>query len=401
MTIRTMSATLALVLLATADLAFSQAVDGYKTAKSNVVGAEYPQVNAERRGRFRISAPQADKVELNLGGRHAMTKDEKGVWTLTSDPLVVGFHYYSFVVDGLNVADPGSEAYFGSSWMSSGIEVPETGVDFYDMKEVPHGEVRVRPYYSKIANAWRQAYIYTPPGYDSSSKRYPVLYLQHGAGEDETGWSRQGRMNFILDNLIAAGKAKPMIVVMENGGGSAIFAGNRAGGPSANPAPGAPPNAAPAGPPARGVGPGNAAGAQFADILIHETIPMVESNYRALTGRTNRALAGLSMGAGQAWQIGTANLDKFAYIGGFSGGASGDPKTAYNGVMADAKAFNKQVKVLYISIGTEENVQGARSFHEKLDQHGIRHVYFESPGTAHEWQTWRRSLYGFAPLLFR
>lgn len=380
------SMTLAVALLAATGIASGQgAGDGFKPATSNVPGAEYPQVNAERRARFRLTAPQADKVELNLGGRHAMTKDANGVWTITSDPLVVGFHYYSFVVDGLNVADPAAEAYFGSSWMSSGIEVPEPGVDFYDNKDVPHGEVRVRPYYSTIAKAWRQSWIYTPPGYDGSSKRYPVLYLQHGAGEDETGWTRQGRMNFILDNLIAAGKARPMIVVMENGGGSALFAGNRGQG----------------GVPPRGAGPGNAAGSQFADILIKETIPMVEANYRALKGRDNRAIAGLSMGAGQAWQIGTANLDKFAYIGGFSGGASGDPKTAYNGVMADAKKFNKQVKVLYISIGTEENVQGARSFHEKLDQQGIRHVYFESQGTAHEWQTWRRSLHGFAPLLFR
>jgi enterochelin esterase-like enzyme len=387
MVLRTAAFALAISLLAARGMTFSQTGGdaGFKAPVSNVPGAEYPQINSERRARFRISAPRAEKVELNLGGRHPMTKDENGMWTITTEPLVVGFHYYSFVVDGVNVADPGSEAYFGSSWMSSGIEVPETGADFYDAKNVPHGEVRVRPYFSKIANTWRQAYVYTPPGYDNSNTRYPVLYLQHGAGEDERGWTMQGRANFILDNLIAAGKAKPMIIVMENGGGSALFA-NR-GEPGANTAPGG----------ARG----NAASAQFAEILIRETIPMIEANYRTLTDRANRAIAGLSMGAGQAWQIGTANLNKFAYIGGFSGGATGEPQTAYNGVMADAKAFNKQVKVLYISIGTEENVQGARTFHQKLDQHGIKHVYYESPGTAHEWQTWRRSLNGFAPLLFR
>ncbi len=383
---KTAAIALTLSLLAAPGVMFSQAAADatFKAATSNVPGAEYPQINADRRARFRVSAPQAEKVELNLGGRHLMTKDQNGVWTITTDPLVVGFHYYSFVIDGVNVADPGSEAYFGSSWMSSGIEVPEPGVDFYDAKNVPHGEVRVRPYFSKISNAWRQAYIYTPPGYDNSNTRYPVLYLQHGAGEDERGWTMQGRANFILDNLIAAGKVKPMIVVMDNGGGSALFV-NRGG-----PAAGAP-----------GAGRGNAANSQFADILIREIIPMVESNYRALTDRANRAIAGLSMGAGQAWQIGTANLDRFAYIGGFSGGATGEPETAYNGVMANAKTFNNRVKVLYISIGTEENVQGARTFHQKLDQHGIKHVYFESPGTAHEWQSWRRSLYGFTPLLFR
>jgi enterochelin esterase-like enzyme len=388
MTLKIAAIALAVSLLVTPASSFGQSTGdaAFKPATSNVPGAEYPQIHPDRRARFRISAPQAAKVELNLGGRHAMTKDQNGLWTITTEPLVVGFHYYSFVVDGVRVADPGSEAYFGSSWMSSGIEVPEPGVDFYDAKNIPHGDVRIRPYFSKITNAWRQAYIYTPPGYDSSpDTRYPVLYLQHGAGEDERGWTMQGRANFILDNLIAEGKAKPMIVVMENGGGSALFA-NR----GAAPAPAAPVS-----------GRGNAANSQFGEILIRETIPMVEANYRVLKDRANRAIAGLSMGAGQAWQIGTANLDKFAYIGGFSGGASGEPQTAYNGVMADAKAFNKQVKVLYISIGTEENVQGARTFHQKLDQHGIKHVYFESAGTAHEWQTWRRSLHGFAPLLFR
>jgi enterochelin esterase-like enzyme len=375
---KTIVIALTIFLLAISCICFSQTAGdaSFKAATSNVAGAEYPQINSERRARFRISAPQADKVELNLGGRHPMTKDANGVWTITTDPLVVGFHYYAFTVDGVRVADPGSEGYFGSSWMSSGIEVPEPGVNFYDAKNVPHGDVRVRPYFSKIANAWRQAYVYTPPGYDSNpNTRYPVLYLQHGAGEDERGWTMQGRANFILDNLIAEGKAKPMIVVMDNGGGSALFA--------------------------PGVARGSVVNSQFAEILIREIIPMVETNYRVLNDRANRALAGLSMGAGQAWQIGTANLDKFAYIGGFSGGATGEPQTAYNGVMANAKAFNKQVRVLYISIGTEENVQGARTFHEKLDQYGIKHVYFESMGTAHEWQTWRRSLHGFAPLLFR
>ena len=387
MEVRTAAIGLAVFLPAAPALLFSQAAGDatFKAPVSNVPGAEYPQINSERRARFRLSAPRADKVELNLTGRHPMTRDENGVWTITTEPLVVGFHYYSFIVNGVNVADPGSEAYFGSSWMSSGIEVPDPGGDFYDTKNVPHGEVRVRPYFSKISNAWRHAYVYTPPGYDTSNTRYPVLYLQHGAGEDERGWTMQGRANFILDNLIAAGKAKPMIIVMENGGGSALFA-NR-GEPGANAA--------------AGRGRGNAASSQFAEILIRETMPMIEANYRTLTDRANRAIAGLSMGAGQAWQIGTANLDKFSSIGGFSGGATGEPQTAYNGVMADAKAFNKRMKVLYISIGTEENVQGARTFHQKLDQHGIKHVYYESPGTAHEWQTWRRSLHGFAALLFR
>jgi enterochelin esterase family protein len=370
----------------------------FRPATSNVPGAEFPKIDPSRRAQFRLSAPQADKVDLSLSGRHPMTKDENGVWTITTAPLVVGFHYYSFVVDGANVADPGSEAYFGSSWMSSGIEVPDPAGDFYQATNVPHGEVRVRPYFSKIANAWRQAYIYTPPGYDQNpGTRYPVLYLQHGAGEDERGWTMQGRANFILDNLIAAKRAAPMIIVMDNGGGSAIFA-NRGGGPGRAGAGRA------GGGPAGGRGGARGAGgpgSQFGEILLREIVPMVETNYRTHTDREHRAIAGLSMGAGQALRIGLANLDRFAYVGAFSGGASGDPKTIHNGVMADARAFNSRVKVLYISIGTEENVKGARTFHDSLDQQGITHEYFESEGTAHEWQTWRRSLHGFVPLLFR
>jgi enterochelin esterase-like enzyme len=372
----------------------SSADADFKPASSNVPGAEFPKLDAARRAQFRLVAPQADKVELNLSGRHAMTKDENGVWTITTAPLVVGFHYYSFVVNGASVADPGSEAYFGSSWMSSGIEVPDPAGAFYETRNVPHGEVRVRPYFSKIANAWRQAYIYTPPGYDqNTSTRYPVLYLQHGAGEDERGWTIQGRANFILDNLIAGKAAVPMIIVMDNGGGSAIFA-NRGGGARGGRAAGAPGG--------RGGARGAAGpGAQFGEILLEEIVPMVEANYRTRTDRNNRAIAGLSMGAGQALQIGLANLDRFAYIGAFSGGLNGDPNTIHNGVMANAREFNGRVKTFYISIGTEENVKGARTFHEALEQHGIRHQYFESEGTAHEWQTWRRSLHGFVPLLFR
>ncbi len=384
---------LALALLAASTPAAAQQAEAsdFKPASSNVPGAEYPQIDSQRRARFRLSAPRANTVELSLAGRHPMTRGEDGVWALTTGPLVVGFHYYSFVVDGASVADPGSEAYFGSSWMSSGIEVPDPAGDFYRAKNVPHGEVRVRPYFSKIANAWRQAYIYTPPDYDRNpNARYPVLYLQHGAGEDERGWVMQGRMNFILDNLIADNKAVPMIVVMDNGGGSAVFA-SRVGGAGRG-------GGAPAG---RGAARGAGPAAQFGEILLREIAPMVEATYRTRTDRNHRALAGLSMGAGQALQIGLANLDTFASIGGFSGGASGDPRTIHNGVMADARAFNARVKVLYISIGTEENVTGARTFHDSLTQHGIRHTYFESEGTAHEWQTWRRSLHGFAPLLFR
>jgi len=405
-----------------------------KPASTNAPGQQYPQVDSERHATFRVVAPNAQSVRVNLGGGTPLTKDENGVWTGTTRPLDPGFHYYWLVVDGVNAADPCSDSFFGSSHMWSGIEIPEEGVDFYNPKDVPHGEVRVRPYFSKITNAWRRSFVYTPPGYDQSpNQRYPVLYLQHGAGEDERAWSNQGRANFILDNLIAEGKAKPMIIVMDNGGGSALFAGGgrgpgrggppgtppaapagaaggpgapgapgAAGGPGAAGAPGAPgaPGATAAQPPRRG-GFGGMGGQQFEQILLTEIIPMVESNYRCLTDRENRAIAGLSMGAGQAVQIGTKHLDQFAFIGGFSGGGTADVQNGYNGAMKDAEAFNRQCKVFYLSMGTKENVENFRKVHAALDAAGIKHVAYEAPGTAHEFQTWRKSLHGFTQLIFK
>jgi len=354
----------------------------FKPASTNAPGSQYPQVNSEGRARFRIYAPDAQSIRVSLRNT-ALTKGDDGVWTGTTEPLDPGFHYYQIIVDGLGVADPGSDSFFGSSSARSGIEIPEKGVDFYDAKDVPHGDIRVKWYFSKITNAWRRCFIYTPPDYDTNtSVRYPVLYLQHGAGEDETAWSRQGRMNFILDNLIAEGKAKPMIVVMDNGGGSALFA-NR-GGPRGGRRFG------------RG-GFGGFGGRQFSQILLTEIIPMVESNFRTLTDREHRAIAGLSMGAAQATQIGAANLDKFAYIAGFSGG-----RIALEGPGAvDPNEFNEKVKVFYLSMGTKENIDRFRQTCEALKQAGIKYVAYEAPGTAHEFQTWRKSLYGFAQLLFK
>ena len=346
-------------------------------ASTNAPGRDYPRVDSERHAHFRVNAPDAKSVRVSLRNTE-LKKNEQGVWTGVTPSLDPGFHYYQIVVDGFAAADPNSESFFGSSNMRSGIEIPDAGVDFYDAKDVPHGEVRIKWMHSKVSDAWRRSFIYTPPGYDEDrDRRYPVLYLLHGAGEDERGWSTQGRMNFILDNLIAEGKARPMIVVMENGGGSALFARPRAPG---------------------GQGPGQ----QFGEILLKEVIPWVEANFRTKTGRDDRAIAGLSMGAGQAMRIGLANLDRFSSIGAFSGGTrDAEIMTAYGGVWADGRAFNDKVHTFYVSVGTKENVEGARRFHAALKDAGIEHVFFESEGTAHEWQTWRRSLHGFAPLLFQ
>lgn len=383
----------------------------------NAPGRDYPMVDSLGRVTFRIVAPGAQSVVVPLGRRCTLVRDAAGVWTGTTDPLPPGFHYYSVVIDGVSVNDPGTQTFFGvSKWMSA-IEIPDPAGDFYQPQDVPHGVVRIHSYHSKIQGALRRAFIYTPPGYDQSpAQRYPVLYLQHGAGEDETGWSNQGRVNLILDNLIAEGKAKPMIIVMENGGGSALFVGGTPGGrpgigglgppgPATNPASSSPtaatpPATAPAAPPR---GPGRLfANNRFEQILLTEVIPMVDANYRTLADRDHRAMAGLSMGGGQTLAIGLAHLDVFSAFGVFSGSRGvSDIKTAYNDVFADPKTFNDKVHAFYLSVGTTENSEGARSFHAALDAQGVRHTYYESPGTAHEWQTWRRSLHGFAPLLFQ
>jgi enterochelin esterase family protein len=322
-----------------------------------------------------------------------MAKDSNGVWSVTTKPLEFGFHYYWLVIDGVTVDDPASETFFGVGKMSSGIEVPSPGEDFYDAKNVPHGEVREWVYFSKTANATRHCFVYTPPDYDKTRKKYPVLYLQHGMGEDVRGWSTQGRMNYILDNLIAAGKAKPMIVVMEDGGISSMGGGGRGGRGGRGDNRGG------------GTAPGGAPTNGFPQILIADTIPMIDSTYRTIADRDHRAIAGLSLGGTQTYQISQANLDKFAWIGAFSAPFGfPDLKTGYNGLLADPKAFAKQVKLLFVSMGSDEANsfgRGNRTFHEALEQAGVKHVYYESPNTAHEWQTWRRSLYQFAPLLFQ
>jgi enterochelin esterase-like enzyme len=369
-------------------------------APSNIRGAQYPRIHADLRVTFRIKAPDAKKVEFAFftPKRYPAEKDKDGNWTATTDPQVAGFHYYRVFIDGAEVSDPSSEMFYGTGKMTSGIEIPEKGVDFYLPKDVPHGEVRERWYHSKTTQQWRRIFVYTPPDYDSNrERRYPVLYLQHGGGEDERGWSNQGRVGFILDNLIAERKAKPMIVVMEQG--YARRPGDPAPTPPARPAPGQN---------RRAPRDFSRFFAAFEEVMVNDLIPMIDAAYRTIPDRENRAMAGLSMGGMQTFQITLKHLDLFAYIGGFSGagggfgGASFDPKTAHNGVMADAGEFNKKVRLVWLGIGTAEGrmYEGIKSYHQALDKAGIKHVYYESPGTAHEWLTWRRCLHEFAPLLF-
>ena len=357
--------------------------DDSKPASTNVPGQTYPRIDAEGRATFRILAPNAQRVKVF---NTELTKGADGYWTGTTRPLDPGFHYYQINIDGAAVADPGSESFFGSGNMRSGLEVPEKGVDFYDIKNVPHGEIRSRWYVAKSTGDVRQAFIYTPPDYDRNpAARYPVLYLQHGMGEDRRAWPTQGRTNFILDNLIAEGKAQPMIVVMEDGGITPGMGGARA--------------AAPGAPGGRGMG---RADMPFVGALVSDVVPMVDATYRTIADRDHRAMAGLSLGGTQTYQITQANLDKFSAIGIFSA-PFGFPgvETGYNGLLKKPADFAKQVKVFFVSMGSKEGAGTGRSVHEQLEQAGVKHVYFEAPGTAHEFQTWRKSLREFAQLLWK
>jgi enterochelin esterase-like enzyme len=370
--------------------------DDTKPATSNVPHAEYPRIYPDRRVTFRLRAADAKEVKVQPGGAdnglgrgpYKMERDGDGNWTVTTPPVVPGFHYYWLLIDGVAGNDPGSETYFGYGRPTSGLEVPEKDADFYDAKEVPHGEVRALWYHSKITRTLRRAFVYTPPGYDlAPAERYPVLYLQHGAGEDERGWTTQGRMNFILDNLIAAGTAKPMIVVMDNGYAE-------------KPGPPPVPNRAddrPASP--------RFDFRTFEEVVLVELIPKIDKTYRTLADRDHRAMAGLSMGAMQTLQIALNHTDIFSYIGSFSGLVFGklDVNTSYNGVFRDPAAFNAKVHLLWLGAGSAEErfAANVKSMHEFFERAGVKHLVFESQGTAHEWQTWRRSLRDFAPRLFR
>ena len=392
---------LAIVLISIGMVGFAQETvfpEGTKPASTNIPGADYPRIDSLRRGHFKLRAPDATSISVSLGNV-ALTKGEDGFWTGITKPQDPGFHYYTLKINGVDVADPLSETFYGASKVMSGIEIPEEGVDFYDIKNVPHGEVRSFYYWSKTFGETRHAYIYTPPGYDKEKKkRYPVLYLQHGMGEDRRAWPNQGRTNFILDNLIAEGKAKPMIVVMEDGGIARGF-----GTPIRD-------KSGKILPQPQGQGPGRRGGQgqgpnfwdEFTETIITDIIPAIDEHFRTIPNRENRAIAGLSLGGTQTYQISQANLDKFANIGilsapfGFPG-----VETGYNGLLAKPDEFNKQVKVFFISMGSKEGPNTGRTIHETLDKAGIHNVYFEAPGTAHEFQTWRKSLYHFAQLLFQ
>lgn len=377
------SLSVVLSVILTSSLCFAQTTDTFKRSSTTQLGKNFPQVNDKGEVRASVSAPNATKVQLDLGGvKYDLVKDEKGVWTGQSQPQDVGFHYYQLNIDGAAVPDPGSMYYYGAGRWGSGIEIPAPDQEFYALKDVPHGLVSENIYFSKITQAPRRCFVYTPPGYtEDTKKRYPVLYLQHGSFEDETGWSAQGKANLILDNLLAEKKATPMIIVMDNGYATKPDGSNG----------------------------GNDKVSTFEEVLIKEVIPMIDGKFRTITTPESRAIAGLSMGANQTMRIIMNNLDKFSAIGGFSGTPNYpsaepiDPNTFLNGSFKDGKLINRKLKVLFLGLGTKEGNPfpgSVGAFKNMLDKQGIKYVYYESPQTAHEWQTWRRSLHAFAPLLF-
>jgi enterochelin esterase-like enzyme len=357
---------------------------GSKPASTNVPGVEFPRIDDQNRAIFRVEAPTAEKVQLDLGKVYDMVKDEDGTWSVTTNPLAPGFHYYYLMIDGFRFSDPASETFFGVGRRMSGIEIPAPDQAFYTPRDVPHGQIRECYFYSDVRKTYERIYVYTPAEYDANpNKKYPVLYLQHGMGEDRTGWGTQGKVNIIMDNLIADRKAKPMIIVISDGGIAAMF----------RPKPGEDPNEARA-----------KFGADFTPLLLDEIIPYTEKTFRVLADRDNRAMAGLSWGGFQTFQIALNNLDKFSHIGGFSGAGMFNPqtdlKTVYNGVFSDPEKFNNLVHAFFLGIGTEEG-QRMKGLSDAFKDAGINTIYYESKGTAHEWLTWRRCLYEFAPLLFK
>jgi enterochelin esterase-like enzyme len=348
-------------------------------ASTNVRQAKYPQILPDNRVEFRIKAPDAQKVQIDLVKKYDLIKDTGGYWKVTTDSIGEGFHYYSLLIDGVAVADPASETFYGMGRMASGIEIPFVRGSYYSFKDVPHGDVRMKRYYSSVTNSWRRVFIYTPPGYDiNTTEKYPVLYIQHGGGEDERGWVVQGRTDLILDNLIAEKKARPMLVVMMDGNfGSGSIAAF-----------------------------GEQTLRSFENELKQVMIPLIDKNFRTETGPESRALAGLSMGGIQTLYAGIKNTHLFSWLGVFSSGwFSNRPEISnpqYEFMKNNAAMINSRLKALWIAMGGQEDIayRNCKIMMEKFTEMGIKYAYSEYPG-GHTWPVWRNNLYNFAQVIFK
>lgn len=346
-------------------------------AQTNVRSAIYPQIFADQKVLFKMKAPDAKKVQVDLGRKYDMVKDSSGIWSVTTDSISEGFHYYSIIIDGIAVDDPSSQTFYGMGRMASGIEIPFFGGGYYALRDVPHGDIRLKKYFSKVTNSWRQLYIYTPPGYDANLKdNYPVLYILHGGGEDESGWGSQGKTDLIMDNLIAAKKAQPMLVVMPDA---------NMGGPAFD----------------------ESGLKKFESEINITIIPFVENNYRVIADAKHRAMAGLSMGGIHTLYTGIKHTDQFSYLGVFSSGwivpnQNEIANNQYEFLKNNSSTVNSNLQQLWIAMGGKEDIayKNCQMMLSKFDEMKIKYTYSEYPG-GHSWPVWRNNLFNFAQLLFK
>ena len=363
-------------------IAEAQLVENAVPAPTNISQNQCPCIMPDNSVIFQVKAPNAQKIQIDLGKKYDMVKDSNGVWSVRTEPVVPGFHYYFLVIDDVPVADPASQSFYGTGKMASAIDIPENGADFYEVKDVPHGAISSKYYFSKVTNSWRRLFVYTPPGYDMNSNiKYPVVYIQHGGGEDETGWANQGKTDIILDNLIAEGKAKSMIVVFANGNVRAGGGGYSSEGMAA-----------------------------FKKEMTQNIVPFIDKNYRTLTDAKNRAICGLSMGGGQSFYVGLESLDVFGSVGIFSSGIFGGIRTSGSGFDAEKEIpgllsksveFNKKLDLLYISCGEQDmRIEHTKKAVETMKKNGLEVEFNSFPGD-HEWQVWRKSLHDFATRVFK
>lgn len=374
-----------IVLLYTLSIGFAEAqlVDNSVAAPTNINQNQCPCIMPDNSVVFQVKAPNAQKIQIDLGQKYDMVKGADGIWTVRTAPIVPGFHYYFLVIDDVSVADPASQSFYGTGKMASAIDLPEKGIGFYDLRDVPHGAISSKYYFSKITNTWRHLFVYTPPGYDvNSDVKYPVVYIQHGGGEDERGWAEQGKTDIIIDNLINEVKARPMIVVMANGN-------LRAG----------------------GGGYSSEGMAAFKNEMTQNIVPFIDKNYRTLADKSNRAICGLSMGGGQSFYTGLENPDVFGSVGIFSSGIFGgirnpsgstfDAEKEIPGLLSKSDEFNKKLDLLYISCGEQDpRIEHTKKAVFTMKEKGLEVEFNSFPGD-HEWQVWRKSLHDFASRVFK
>ena len=371
-----------LLLLSVLCCHFTAGAQDFVVPQTNINAKGYPHVLSDNSVEFRIrSNEDLSQMKVSLDPSCRFEKQGDGTWLAHTKPLVPGFHYYWFSLGGMDLSDPASKSYYGCGRMTSAIDIPEAGCSFYDIKDVPHGRVSIVTYYSKVRKAYATMYVYTPASYSTGNKRYPVLYLQHGGGEDESGWTHQGKTNYILDNLITEGKAKEMIVVMSNGNITV---------------------------PGAGFGYSIQGMKGFEEELTEVIIPFIDQSFRTIPDKQHRALSGLSMGGGQSFFVGLQHTELFSYIGVFSTGVFGgiretksfDAESAMPGLISQHEKYNKALKLFYISVGTDDpRLSSTQKAVADMRQSGLNITFNSFPGD-HEWQVWRKSLHDFAQKLF-